>query len=103
LPSPSTTDEARDRVTRPSLGDTAQLFPGPFGIRSLALTGLFLLACFYTLYFARDFFLPVVLALVLHFLLAPVVRWGKRFRLPEALSAALVIARTVPCHWHSRL
>ena len=76
---------------RPSLEDTAQLFPGSFGIRSLALTGLFLLACFYTLYFARDFLLPVVLALVLNFLLAPAVRFGKRFHLPEAGSAALVL------------
>ena len=77
---------------QPNLEDTSQLFPGPFGIRSLALTGLFLLACFYTLYFARDFFLPVVLALLLNFLLAPLVRFGKRFRLPAALTAALVIA-----------
>ena len=84
--------EESGHAKRPSLEDTAQLFPGPFGIRSLALTGLFLLACFYTLYFARDFFLPVVLALVLNFLLAPVVRFGKRFHLPDAFSAALVIA-----------
>jgi len=88
---PSTTVEERSPAKRPSLEDTAQLFPGPFGIRSLALTGLFLLACFYTLYFARDFFLPVVLALVFNFLLAPVVRFGKRFRIPEAFSAALVM------------
>ncbi len=79
-------------VRRASLEDTAQLFRGPFGVRSLALTGLFLLACFYTVYFARDFLLPVVLALVLNFLLAPVVRFGNRFRFPEALSALLVMA-----------
>ncbi len=80
---------------RPSIDDTAQLFKGPLGVRSLALTGIFLLACFYTLYFARDFFLPVVLALVLNFLLAPLVRLGKRFRIPEALSAALVMASLI--------
>jgi predicted PurR-regulated permease PerM len=94
LPS-SSTGEASGHTTRPNLDDTARLFPGPLGIRSLALTGLFLLACFYTLYFARDFFLPVVLALVLNFLLAPVVRFGRRFHLPKALSAAFVIAGLV--------
>ncbi len=72
--------------------DTARLFQGPFGVRSLALSGLFILACFYTLYLARNFFLPVVLAMVLNFLLAPLVRACKRFRIPEALSSALVIA-----------
>jgi predicted PurR-regulated permease PerM len=94
LPS-SSTGEASGHTTRPNLDDTAGLFPGPLGIRSLALTGLFLLACFYTLYFARDFFLPVVLALVLNFLLAPVVRFGRRFHLPKAMSAAFVIAGLV--------
>lgn len=76
---------------RATLEDTAALFQGPFGIRSLALSGLFFLACFYTLYFARDFFLPVVLAVVFNFLLAPVVRWLKGFRVPEALGSAVVI------------
>lgn len=90
LPHPTPKDDGSPR-TRPSLDDTARLFQGPFGIRSIALTGLFVLGCFYTLYFARDFFLPVILALVFNFLLAPVVRALKRLRFPEALSSALVI------------
>ena len=85
--SPETSNPAK----RATLEDTALLFQGPFGIRSIALTGLFVLACFYTLYIARDFFLPVVLAVVFNFLLAPLVRWLKRFRVPEALSSAVVI------------
>jgi predicted PurR-regulated permease PerM len=87
----STVTESTSPEKRPSLEDTAQLFQGPLGIRSLSLTGLFLLACFYTLYFARDFFLPVILAVVLNFLLAPVVRTLKQFRVPEAASSAMVI------------
>jgi predicted PurR-regulated permease PerM len=90
--SPSSPSVTSTYATRPSLEDIERLFRGPFGIRSLALTGLFLLACFYTLYFARDFFLPVALALVLNFLLAPVVRFGIRLHLPKAFSAALVMA-----------
>ena len=84
-------DESVGSARRPSLDDTARLFQGPLGIRSISLTGLFLLACFYTLYFARDFFLPVILAVVFNFLFAPIIRTLKRFRVPEALSSALVI------------
>ena len=46
---------------------------------------------FYTLYFARDFFLPIVLAVLLDFLLSPLIRAFKRARIPEPLGAALVI------------
>ncbi len=77
--------------SKPNLEDTARLFEGPLGIRSISLTGLFILACFYTLYLARDFFLPVMLAIVFNFLLAPLVRLLKRFRIPATLGSALVI------------
>jgi predicted PurR-regulated permease PerM len=76
---------------KPNLNDTARLFDGPLGIRSLSLTGLFVLACFYTVYLARDFFLPVMLAIVFNFLLAPLVRLLRRYRIPDALGAALVV------------
>jgi predicted PurR-regulated permease PerM len=55
------------------------------------LTCLFVLACFYTLYFARDFILPVVLALFMSFLLWPLVRWLARVRVPEPAGAAIVL------------
>jgi predicted PurR-regulated permease PerM len=60
-------------------------------IRSVSLTGLFVLAAFYTLYFARDFILPILLAWILSSLLAPIVRLFKRVRIPEPLSALLII------------
>ncbi len=59
--------------------------------RSVMITGLFILALFYTLYLARDFFLPIILAILLHFLLRPAVRLLKKARLPEELGAALVL------------
>ena len=40
-------------LPRPNLKKLRDVMQGPFGIRSLALTGLFVLAAFYTLYFAR--------------------------------------------------
>jgi predicted PurR-regulated permease PerM len=60
-------------------------------VRSVAITGLFVLAAFYTLYFAKAFFLPIVLAVLLDFLLSPIIRGLKRARIPEPLGAALVI------------
>jgi predicted PurR-regulated permease PerM len=76
---------------RPNLKKLRDAMQGPFGIRSLALTGLFVLAALYTLYFARAFFLPIVLALLLSFLLSPVVRALKKLHIPNALGAALVV------------
>jgi predicted PurR-regulated permease PerM len=59
--------------------------------RSLLLTGLFLLALFHTLRVARDFFLPLVLAVFLSFLLSPILRVLKRAHIPEAVGAALLL------------
>lgn len=56
-----------------------------------ALTGLFVIVVFYTLYFARSFFVPIVLAILLNFLLIPLVRAFKRIRIPEYLGSALVL------------
>jgi predicted PurR-regulated permease PerM len=55
------------------------------------ITALFILALFYTLYLARDFFLPIILAILLHFLLRPAVRALKKGRVPEEIGAAIVI------------
>lgn len=41
--------------------------------------------------FTRAFFLPIILAVLLDFLLSPLIRAMKRLRIPEPLGAALVI------------
>src|SRR6185295_18120783 len=64
-------------------------------LRSVALNGLFVLACLYTLRVAREFFLPLALGLVLYFLLLPAVRALKRLHVPETVGAALVLAALV--------
>ena len=58
---------------------------------SIALKGLFLIASFYTLYFARALILPFILALLLNFLLRPVVRALTKINIPEFAGAALVL------------
>lgn len=60
-------------------------------IKSLALTGLFVLAAFYTLYFMRAMLLPLVLALLLSYLLVPLVRGLNRLRIRPILGAAIVL------------
>jgi len=76
---------------RPNIRNLRDLLAGPFGVKSVSLGGLFFLAAFYTLYFARGFFLPLVLALLFSFLLSPLVRGLKKLHIPEALGAAVVV------------
>ena len=64
---------------------------GPFDIKSVALTGLFVLAVFYTMYFMRAMLLPLVLALLFSYLLAPLVRMLGRARINAHLAAAVVL------------
>jgi predicted PurR-regulated permease PerM len=69
----------------------ADLLQQPFDVRSVALTGLFILAIFYTIYFLRAVLLPVVLAWLLSYLLRPIVRTLSRIKIPPMLGAALIL------------
>ncbi len=60
-------------------------------VRSIALTGTFMFASIYTLYFARAVILPIVLSLLLSFLFAPVVRGMKQLKIPETVSSAFLL------------
>jgi predicted PurR-regulated permease PerM len=68
---------------------------------SIALTGLFVLAIFYTFYFARIFFLPLVLALLLSLLLSPVVGVLSRLGIPRRLGSGLVVLALMGLFWGS--
>ena len=65
--------------------------PEPRRVWSVAVNGLFVLACLYTLRTAREFLLPLVLGLMLYFLLMPVVRVLTRMGVPGGVSSALVV------------
>jgi predicted PurR-regulated permease PerM len=80
---PGALSSARFRVS--------QLLQRSFDIRSIALTGLFILAIFYTVYFMRAILLPLVLALLLSYLLRPVVRGFARIRIAAPFGAAVVL------------
>ena len=59
-----------------------ELLHRPFDVRSFATTGLFVLAIFYTIYFLRSLLLPIVLALLLSYLLRPIVRDSRQGKNP---------------------
>jgi predicted PurR-regulated permease PerM len=69
----------------------AELLQRPFDVRSIALTGLFILAVFYTIYFMRSILLPIVLALLLSYLLRPIVRGLAKLKVPLSVSAAFIL------------
>jgi predicted PurR-regulated permease PerM len=43
------------------------------------------------LYFARDIFIPIILAVLLSFLLAPAVRWLRRLRVGRIVAVAVTV------------
>ena len=61
------------------------------GLVRLSLVGIFLIAVVYALYFAREFFMPVVLAFLLALTLTPVVRVLRKRGLPAYFSATLLV------------
>ena len=80
-------------------GDEPAPTPTPFpvrvDVRSIALTGIFALGVFYTLYVARAFLVPLVVGMLLSFLFNPLVRRLKRARIPTSVSAAAILLTVV--------
>jgi predicted PurR-regulated permease PerM len=74
----------------PNLEKTADAIGGQRG-RSVEATVLTTLALLYTLYFAREFLVPIVFALLLNFLLSPLIRRLLRLHIKPPVSAAIVV------------
>ena len=92
--SPLTGEPETETAAAPRL-KVPELLQRPFDIRSVALTGLFILALFYTMYFLRPVLLPVVLALLLSYLFRPIVRGLARIGINSHLGAALVLSAVI--------
>src|ERR1043166_4507953 len=80
-----------EKVTSRARLRIAELLQKPFDVRSIALSGLFILAVFYTMYFMRSILLPIVLALLLSYLVRPIVRGLARLKIPLPVGAALIL------------
>lgn len=75
----------------PDAGKLASLLGPGADARHIALVGLFVLAVFFTLRLAREFFLPIVLAILLDFLLSPLIRALRKVGIPEPFGAGIVV------------
>lgn len=84
-------EESADLVTR-ARRRISDLLSRPFNVRSISLSGLFILAVFYTIYFMRAILLPIMLALLLSYLLRPIVRFLARAKITPLLGSALILA-----------
>jgi predicted PurR-regulated permease PerM len=82
--------ERRESEHRPDITDLDQVLQS-LNVRSIPLTGLFLLAVLAALKFASSFFIPVCLAILLKFLFASVIRGLERVHIPAGVSAVLII------------
>jgi len=83
---PPTTADAAERTA---------VIESPIGVRSISLTLLAIVAAAFALRAGQEFFIPLVLSILLSYALAPVVNWLERRRLPRALGAAVVLALIV--------
>jgi predicted PurR-regulated permease PerM len=82
--------QAESATSRPDVTKLTEILQA-VEVRSLTLTLILVLAALYTLYFARAFLMPIVFALLLTFLLTPLIRALERFHIPPFLGAAVVI------------
>jgi len=83
------TDEAFG--DRPSLVNQLKAAAETRGARSMATWGLFVIALFGVLHITREILIPLTLALMLSFVLSPLVTGLKRVGLPRILGAAVVV------------
>src|SRR5690349_23787080 len=83
-------DSKPENKEQPDVRELATLLE-PFNVRSLALTGLLILAVFFSLKVASSFFIPVVLAILLNFVFGPTIRAMARVWIPPPLGAFIVL------------
>jgi predicted PurR-regulated permease PerM len=74
----------------PNLERTADAVESPRG-RSIEVTILTSLALLYTLYFAREFLIPIAFAVLLNFLLSPLIRRMVRVHIKAPIGAAIIV------------
>ena len=80
----------QSRVSRSNIHELRRILD-PLNIRSFALSAILLLLTVYSLKLASAFLIPVVLALLLNFLFASVIRELSRVRVPAPLGAGLIL------------
>ena len=80
------------RTASPAADEASTAHAATLGRISIALGILATLGVVAALYFARAFFIPLVIGILASYTLHPLVDWLKVLRIPQPLAAALVIA-----------
>ncbi len=80
-------DEMADQAPEFDGRTRADLPPGVFGMMAVLVTATVIAI----LYFAREVFVPITLAVLLSFLLAPAVRWLRRLRVGRVIAVGLTV------------
>ena len=81
-----------DMDDAPGRADPARvLLHMPVDVRSISLVVLATLASLFALQWASAVFIPVMVGVLFSYALSPVVNWMQRYRVPRALSAAVLI------------
>jgi predicted PurR-regulated permease PerM len=69
--------------------------PAPVGIRSLSLTVLAIVAAIFALQYGQQFFIPLVISVLVSYALDPIVSWIARRGVPRSIAAAVVLLLAV--------
>ena len=67
----------------------------PVGIRSLSLTVIAIVAAVFALQYGKQFFIPLVISVLVSYALDPVVSWCAKRGVPRSLAAAVVLLSLV--------
>lgn len=81
--------KSNNRVIVSQAGDAPQ--NGAAVRNHFAVTGIFIILVVCALFFARDFFMPIILAFLFTLTLTPIVRFGGKRGIPAVLSATLLV------------
>jgi len=63
----------------------------PVDVRSLSLTLLTVLAVVFVLHWARAFFIPLMLGVMISYAFSPLVNRMQKWRIPRAIGAAVLL------------
>jgi predicted PurR-regulated permease PerM len=87
----TTVREPAAETEKPDISDLTRFLHGTRLVTPVAVIGLFVIAFCGFLFFAKPFLMPVVLAILLNFLLKPVVTFLRKLHVPEAIGGAVVL------------
>jgi predicted PurR-regulated permease PerM len=79
----------------PDADEPAPVIAAPVNIRSAALTAILVLATIFVLQYGRPVLIPIVLAVLISYMLMPIVKWLHRLKIPYFIGAVVAVAMLV--------